>query len=208
MSVPDSRPQPGAALQPVPQLLRLSVILAVAAVAYFIVDLARRLGQARPGLQRLLVRRQDPQRRRRCAVGPVRGNVDWAGGPSLLFTYPPFAALLFGLLARLPQPAALTLFNAAGAAVAIWVAVRAVRYWNAKADWRTTFRSRRQPLGRRRAGPRRAEPRPVARDPGVRPDQYPADGPDGRGPAGPQPALDPAASPAAASWWASPPASS
>ena len=32
-----------------------------------------------------------------------------------MFTYPPFAAIVFGLLARLPQAAALTLFNAAGA---------------------------------------------------------------------------------------------
>jgi alpha-1,2-mannosyltransferase len=68
-------------------------------------------------------------------------SVAWAGGPGLPFTYPPFAALLFGLLARLPEKLALNLFNTAGAVVAVWVAVRAVRYWNAKADWRSTFRS-------------------------------------------------------------------
>ncbi len=68
-------------------------------------------------------------------------SVAWAGGPGLPFTYPPFAALLFSLLALLPEKLALNLFNAAGAAVAIWVAVRAVRYWKAKADWRSTFQS-------------------------------------------------------------------
>ena len=69
------------------------------------------------------------------------GNVDWAGGPALMFTYPPFAAIVFGLLARLPQATALTLFNAAGAVVAILAAVRTVRYWNAKTSWRATFRA-------------------------------------------------------------------
>lgn len=66
-------------------------------------------------------------------------TVGWAGGPELPFTYPPFAALLFSLLARLPEESALMLFNAAGAAVALWVAVRGVRYWSAKQDWRSTF---------------------------------------------------------------------
>ncbi len=66
-------------------------------------------------------------------------TVGWAGGPELPFTYPPFAAMLFSLLARLPEKSALTLFNAAGAAVAVWVAVRGVRYWSAKQDWRSTF---------------------------------------------------------------------
>ncbi|KQR80013.1 mannosyltransferase [Arthrobacter sp. Leaf337] len=66
-------------------------------------------------------------------------TVGWAGGPELPFTYPPFAALLFGLLARLPEESALMLFNAAGVAVAVWVAVRGVRYWSAKQDWRSTF---------------------------------------------------------------------
>ncbi|MDV8146859.1 glycosyltransferase 87 family protein [Arthrobacter sp. B10-11] len=66
-------------------------------------------------------------------------TVGWAGGPELPFTYPPFSALLFGLLARLPEESALLLFNAAGAAVAVWVAVRGVRYWSAKQDWRSTF---------------------------------------------------------------------
>ena len=75
------------------------------------------------------------------------GNVDWAGGPELPFTYPPFAALLFSLLARLPRLIALKLFNAAGVAVAVWVAVRCVRYWTAKTDWRSTFRSHRATAG-------------------------------------------------------------
>ncbi|MCX6499084.1 MAG: glycosyltransferase 87 family protein [Arthrobacter sp.] len=70
-----------------------------------------------------------------------RGNVDWAGGPGLPFTYPPFAALVFSLLARLPQKLALDLFNAASVVTALWVAVRALRYWTAKTDWRATFRS-------------------------------------------------------------------
>ncbi|QDY90316.1 DUF2029 domain-containing protein [Arthrobacter sp. UKPF54-2] len=69
------------------------------------------------------------------------GNVDWAGGPGLPFTYPPFAALLFSLLALLPEKVALNWFNTAGVIVALWVAVRAVRYWTAKADWRAAFRS-------------------------------------------------------------------
>ena len=75
------------------------------------------------------------------------GNVDWAGGPKLPFTYPPFAALLFSLLARMPRLVALNLFNAAGVAVAIWAAVRCVRYWTAKRDWRSTFRSTRNRCG-------------------------------------------------------------
>jgi alpha-1,2-mannosyltransferase len=66
-------------------------------------------------------------------------TVAWAGGPGLPFTYPPFAALLFSLLARLPEKLGLNLFNTAGVAVAVWVAVRGVRYWNAKADWRSTL---------------------------------------------------------------------
>ena len=71
--------------------------------------------------------------------GLYRLTVGWAGGPELPFTYPPFAALLFGLLARLPEDSALMLFNTAGVAVAVWVAVRGVRYWSAKQDWRSTF---------------------------------------------------------------------
>ena len=66
-------------------------------------------------------------------------TVGWAGGPELPFTYPPFAAMLFSLLARLPEESALTLFNAAGAAVAAWVAVRGVRYWSGQQDWRGVF---------------------------------------------------------------------
>ncbi|WP_441402828.1 glycosyltransferase 87 family protein [Arthrobacter sp. 2YAF22_2] len=70
-----------------------------------------------------------------------QGNVDWSGGPGLPFTYPPFAALLFSLLARVPEKLALNWFNGAGVIIGLWVAVRGVRYWNAKADWRATFRS-------------------------------------------------------------------
>ena len=47
----------------------------------------------------------------------------------------------------MPRLVALNLFNAAGVAVAIWVAVRCVRYWNAKADWRSTFHSTRNRWG-------------------------------------------------------------
>jgi alpha-1,2-mannosyltransferase len=66
-------------------------------------------------------------------------TVEWAGGPGLPFTYPPFAALLFGLLALLPEPFALQLFNAAGVAVAVWLSALAVRYWNSQSSWRTAF---------------------------------------------------------------------
>ena len=68
-------------------------------------------------------------------------TLEWAGGPGLPFTYPPFAALVFSLLARLPEALALQLFNAAGVAVAAWLSALAVRYWNSRTDWRTTFDS-------------------------------------------------------------------
>jgi alpha-1,2-mannosyltransferase len=68
-------------------------------------------------------------------------TLEWAGGPGLPFTYPPFAALVFSILARLPEALALQLFNAAGVAVAAWLSALAVRYWNSKTDWRTTFDS-------------------------------------------------------------------
>ncbi|MDQ1059718.1 alpha-1,2-mannosyltransferase [Arthrobacter globiformis] len=71
--------------------------------------------------------------------GLYQPTVNWAGGPELPFTYPPFAALLFSLLAKLPQTTALLLFNAAGVAVAAWVAALGVRYWNSKPGWRSTF---------------------------------------------------------------------
>lgn len=79
-------------------------------------------------------------------AGPAASNlygptVAWAGGPGLPFTYPPFAALLFSLLARIPEKLALNLFNTGGVVVAAWVALRAVRYWNAGANWRSTYRS-------------------------------------------------------------------
>ena len=73
--------------------------------------------------------------------GLYRPTLNWAGGPELPFTYPPFAALLFSLLARLPQATALLLFTAAGVAVAVWVAALSVRYWNSKRGWRSTFAS-------------------------------------------------------------------
>ncbi|MGN7250599.1 MULTISPECIES: glycosyltransferase 87 family protein [unclassified Arthrobacter] len=73
--------------------------------------------------------------------GLYQPTVNWAGGPELPFTYPPFAALLFSLLAKVPQATALLLFNAAGVAVAAWVAALGVRYWNSKPTWRSTFAS-------------------------------------------------------------------
>ena len=140
MSVPDSDHRP-ARRSRVPQLLRLSVILAVAGVAYFIwISLGV---WAKQGLD-FSVYWYGGSILNDAGTSPsdlYAGNVDWAGGPKLMFTYPPFAALVFGLLARLPQATALTLFNAAGAAVAVLTAVRAVRYWNAKTGWRATFRS-------------------------------------------------------------------
>ncbi|MFJ5954642.1 glycosyltransferase 87 family protein [Paenarthrobacter sp. NPDC092416] len=66
-------------------------------------------------------------------------SVAWAGGPQLPFTYPPFAALVFGGLARLPQPVALMLFNLAGVAVAAWVAATIVKYWSSKSTWRAAL---------------------------------------------------------------------
>ncbi|MFJ4265945.1 glycosyltransferase 87 family protein [Paenarthrobacter nicotinovorans] len=66
-----------------------------------------------------------------------------AGGPHLPFTYPPFAALVFGLLARLPQSMALNVFNGAGVVVAAWVAVTIVRYWSSKPDLRSALSSAR-----------------------------------------------------------------
>ena len=128
-----------AARLPVPRLLRLSVILALAAVGYFIwVSLGV---WAKHGLD-FSVYWYGGKILNDAGAAPsalYAGNVDWAGGPTLMFTYPPFAALVFGLLARLPQAAALTLFNAAGVVVAILAAGRAVRYWNAKTSWRATF---------------------------------------------------------------------
>ncbi|MEV5051671.1 glycosyltransferase 87 family protein [Arthrobacter sp. LAR12-1-1.1] len=139
MSVPDSDRSP-ARRSPARQLLRLSVILAIAAVGYFIwISLG---AWAKQGLD-FSVYWYGGKILNDAGEAPsdlYAGNVDWAGGPTLMFTYPPFAAILFSLLARLPQAAALTLFNAAGAGVAILTAVRAVRYWNAKASWRATFR--------------------------------------------------------------------
>lgn len=73
------------------------------------------------------------------ASGLYGPTVEWAGGPGLPFTYPPFAALVFSLLARFPEPVALQLFNTGGVAVAAWLSLLAVRYWNARADWRRTF---------------------------------------------------------------------
>jgi len=75
------------------------------------------------------------------ASGLYGPSVEWAGGPGLPFTYPPFAALVFSLLARLPEPLALQLFNAAGVAVAAWLSLLAVRYWKARTSWRATFDS-------------------------------------------------------------------
>jgi len=140
MSVPVSDRSP-ARYSPVPHLFRLSVIPAIAAVAYFIWISLGVWGKH--GLD-FSVYWYGGKILNDAGAAPsalYAGNVDWAGGPALMFTYPPFAAMVFGLLARLPLPAALTLFNAAGAGVAILAAVRTVRYWNAKTSWRDTFRA-------------------------------------------------------------------
>lgn len=134
-------PMPSVPQPPVQHLLRLSVLVAIAGVAWFIwVSLGV---WAKHGLD-FSVYWYAGKILNDAGAAPsdlYSGNVDWAGGPKLMFTYPPFAALIFGLLARLPQATALALFNAAGAAVAILAAVRAVRYWNAKTSWRATFRA-------------------------------------------------------------------
>ena len=139
MSVLDSDDKP-VRPSPVPQLIRFSAILAIAGVGYFIwVSLGV---WAKHGLD-FSVYWYGGKILNDAGAAPSElyaGNVDWAGGPKLMFTYPPFAAMLFGLLARLPQATALTLFNAAGAGVAILTTVRAVRYWNAKTSWRATFK--------------------------------------------------------------------
>ena len=143
-SAPPSGPAPLSGLArraPVPQLLRLSSILAVAAVLFLVWTW---LGVwAKQGLD-FSVYWHGGKILNDAGATPsdlYRGNIDWAGGPQLPFTYPPFAALIFGLLARLPEPVALMSFNAAGTIVAGWVSLRAVRYWNAGTDWRATFGS-------------------------------------------------------------------
>ena len=107
---------------PVPQLLRLSTMLALAAVLFLVWTW---LGVwAKQGLD-FSVYWHGGKILNEAGAAPsdlYRGNIDWAGGPQLPFTYPPFAALLFSLLARLPEPVALTMFNAAGTAVAGWLA--------------------------------------------------------------------------------------
>jgi alpha-1,2-mannosyltransferase len=134
-------PKPPTAKPPVRILLWLSVVVAIAAVGYFI---WASLGVwAKQGLD-FSVYWYGGKILNDAGGAPsdlYAGNVDWAGGPGLKFTYPPFAALLFSFLARLPQVTALTLFNTAGVVVGILAAVRTVRYWNAKANWRATFRS-------------------------------------------------------------------
>ena len=92
MSVPDSDHSP-ARHSPVGQLLRLSVILAIAAVGYFIwISLGV---WAKHGLD-FSVYWYGGKILNDAGAAPsdlYRGNVDWAGGPGLMFTYPPFAAL-------------------------------------------------------------------------------------------------------------------
>ncbi|MDN4643669.1 glycosyltransferase 87 family protein [Arthrobacter sp. PsM3] len=151
----ENRPAPSAPSQPsglsqrhpVPQLLQLSNALALAAVLYLVWTW---LGVwAEQGLD-FSVYWHGGRILNDAGAAPsdlYRGNIDWSGGPQLPFTYPPFAALLFGLLARLPEPLALTLFNAAGTVVAGWISLRAVKYWNAGADWRGTFTSARNRWG-------------------------------------------------------------
>lgn len=126
---------------PVPQFLRLAAVLALAAVVYLVWHWLGVWGKQGLDFSVYWFGGTILNQAGQAPSDLYEGNVDWAGGPQLPFTYPPFAALLFSLLARLPQHTALMLFNAAGAVVALWVAVRGVRYWNAKADWRTTFRS-------------------------------------------------------------------
>ena len=113
MSVPAQLSRLGQRL-PVPQLLRLSTALALAAVLFLVWTW---LGVwAKQGLD-FSVYWHGGKILNEAGAAPsdlYRGNIDWAGGPQLPFTYPPFAALLFSLLARLPEPVALTLFNAAG----------------------------------------------------------------------------------------------
>ncbi|AXJ08352.1 glycosyltransferase 87 family protein [Arthrobacter sp. PM3] len=142
MSVPDSKVSPVPSTGNLPaKLLWFSAALAIAAAGWFIwVSLG---AWAKEGLD-FSVYWYGGKILNDAGAAPsdlYAGNVDWAGGPALKFTYPPFAAVVFSFLARLPQAAALTLFNAAGAAVAILAAVRTVRYWNAKSNWRATFRS-------------------------------------------------------------------
>ncbi len=95
-------------------MLRLSTILALAAVMFLVWTW---LGVwAKQGLDfsvywhggKIL---NEPARRRRTSTGATSTG---PAVPQLPFTYPPFAALLFSLLARLPEPVALTMFNAAG----------------------------------------------------------------------------------------------
>jgi alpha-1,2-mannosyltransferase len=145
---PVPSPPPGLRQRlPVPQLRRLSTVLALAAVLFLVWTW---LGVwAKQGLD-FSVYWHGGKILNDAGAAPsdlYRGNIDWAGGPQLPFTYPPFAALLFSLLARLPEPLALTMFNAAGTVVAGWVSLRAVRYWNARTDWRATFGSARNRWG-------------------------------------------------------------
>ena len=132
---------------PVPQLLRLSTMLALAAVLFLVWTW---LGVwAKQGLD-FSVYWHGGKILNEAGAAPsdlYRGNIDWAGGPQLPFTYPPFAALLFSLLARLPEPVALTMFNAAGTVVAGWLALLAVRYWHGRTDWRSTFNPARNRWG-------------------------------------------------------------
>ena len=132
---------------PVPQLLRLSTMLALAAVLFLVWTW---LGVwAKQGLD-FSVYWHGGKILNEAGAAPsdlYRGNIDWAGGPQLPFTYPPFAALLFSLLARLPEPVALTMFNAAGTVVAGWLALLAVRYWRGRTDWRSTLNPARNRWG-------------------------------------------------------------
>ncbi|MCU1548795.1 MAG: hypothetical protein JWO29_1746 [Arthrobacter sp.] len=126
---------------PAAQLIRLSTVLAVAAVAFLVWTWLA--AWAKHGLD-FSVYWHGGKILNDAGLAPSElygRSVGWAGGPELPFTYPPFAALIFSLLARLPQQLALNLFNAAGAVVAVWVALLTVRYWNAKPDFRSAFRS-------------------------------------------------------------------
>ena len=101
MSVPVSDRSP-ARYSPVPHLFRLSVIPAIAAVAYFIWISLGVWGKQ--GLD-FSVYWYGGKILNDAGAAPsalYAGNVDWAGGPALMFTYPPFAAIAL----RPPGPAA------------------------------------------------------------------------------------------------------
>lgn len=92
---------------PAEKLLRLSTFLALAGVVYLVWHLLGMWGTQ--GLD-FSVYWHGGQILNEAGQSPsdlYGRSVAWAGGPELPFTYPPFAALLFSLLARLPQHSSL-----------------------------------------------------------------------------------------------------